>query len=316
MNPRVAATGTELVLLLPERRRFGAGALSPTAARRLGQGDRLADGAAGEGPQLERHFRLTPTGRWPMAAITRQAEVGDAGDSAWLRADPVFLRADLGGARLMAWGNLGLTSAEAEACARALQPLFGDAGFEFSAPSPERWYLRLPRATPLPMFAAPEHGLGDDVFKHLPDGVEGRRWRALLNEAQVVLHNLPVNAARAAAGRTPTNSLWFWGGGALPDAVATDVCAVRDGDVDLRGLAVLAGIAGDDRESTSGNLLVDLRRVRDWRAIERDYLDPVPADAWAGRTSLRLDFADGAAWRLRSRQRWRLWRRPRAALGA
>src|SRR3546814_7983843 len=44
------------------------------------------------------------------------------------------------------------------------------------------------------------------------DDANARRWRSLLSEAQVVLHNHPWNARREQSGLPPVNSLWFWGG--------------------------------------------------------------------------------------------------------
>src|SRR3546814_15930088 len=69
-----------------------------------------------------------------------------------------------------------------------------------------------------------------------------RRWRSLLNEAQIILHNHPWNARRAAAGKPPVNSLWFWGGGMLPDSVATHQGQVASDDVLLQALASNAGM--------------------------------------------------------------------------
>src|SRR3546814_17686782 len=74
-------------------------------------------------------------------------------------------------------------------------------------------------------------------------GSEGRRWRVLLGEAQVVLHNHPRNARRAEQGRPPVNSLWFWGGGVLPDAVGSAHAAFHSGDEFALALAAAAGIA-------------------------------------------------------------------------
>ena len=54
-------------------------------------------------------------------------------------------------------------------------------------------------------------------------GEGAERWRALLNESQIVLHNHPINAVREARGAVAVNSLWFWGAGTLPDSVR---CAV------------------------------------------------------------------------------------------
>src|SRR3546814_5746969 len=86
----------------------------------------------------------------------------------------------------------------------ALRPLFGDAGFPIDAPHPSRWYLRLPPGAKLPAFAAPDDALGADLFDHLAEGSEGRRWRVLLGEAQVVLHNHPRNAGQSGRAHVGT----------------------------------------------------------------------------------------------------------------
>ena len=300
----VVEAALAVVLLLPERRRFAGQPLSPALARVLARGDRNPDVEPGETAQLARWFDLLPSG-WSLAAITRQRDAGDAAGQAWLRADPAFVRPDMTGARVMAIGELGLSRAEADALLAELRPLFGDAGFALSAPDPARWYLALPAGATLPAFSPPETVLGDDLFLHLPEGPEGRRWRALLNEAQVLLHHHPVNAARIAAGRVPANSLCFWGAGRLPDRVRGKVAKVASDDATLASLAALA------TETAGEGTLLDLRAVRDWMPVETRVLESL---ASAGGGTVQLDFADGAAWTLRAGQRWRLWRRPLAAL--
>src|SRR3546814_12818923 len=124
----------------------------------------------------------------------------------------------------------------------ALRPLFGDAGFPIDAPHPSRWYLRLPHGAKLPAFAEPDDALGADLFDHLAEGSEGRRWRVLLGEAQVVLHNHPRTARRAEQGRPPVNSLRFWGGGVPPDAVGSAPSAFHSCDAPALALAAPAGL--------------------------------------------------------------------------
>ncbi|MDY0020930.1 phosphoglycerate mutase [Arenimonas caeni] len=301
-----APAGPAIALLLPERRRFAGQAPSPAVARLLGRADALPPAQAGERAQLQRWFELLPRG-WPVAAITRQHDAGDAGLHAWLRADPAYVRPDMTGARVLAIGELGLTPAEAEALVQPLRPLFGDAGFPISAPVPSRWYLALPVDARLPDFAPPEAVLGDDLFLHLPDGPEGRRWRALLNEAQVLLHNHPVNQTRVAAGKPPVNSLCFWGAGRLPDHVRARLRTVATDEPTLAALARLA----QANPGTGEGRLLDLRHLREWSAVEPRLVEAL---AQAGEAGLMLDFADGAGWWLRAGQRWRFWRRPLAAL--
>lgn len=224
-------------LLLPAAARFGKQGLNDISARTLGRADRITHDSEGRRAQLLRYFTLVPT-HWPIAALTRQADAGDAALSAWLRVDPAYVQPDINGARLLACGDmLQLTEADSAALLPVLKPLFGDLGFPIDAPTPSRWYLRVPRESKLPGFTDPENALGDDLFEHLAEGTDGRRWRALLSEAQVLLHNHPWNAQRTAQGKLPVNSLWFWGGGVLPDAVNAAHGAVYSNDETIRALA-------------------------------------------------------------------------------
>ena len=319
--PAPAAT-----FLLPARSRLGGVPLPPAVARALGRADRLAAADAGEAAQLQRHFDLLPRG-WPVAALTRVLDGGDAPDSAWLRADPAYVRPDINGARLLGTGAaLALDRADVDAFLPALRPLFGDAGFMLDAPDPHRWYLRLPRAARLPLFASPAEALGAELIDQLPGAgddasPEARRWRALLSEAQVLLHNHPRNAVRVAEGRVPVNSLWFWGAGVAPDHVATRVDAVASDDVLLRALATRAGVAAHGMPplfaAPDGDALFDLRALRDPAAWVGGWLAPaVEALARGALAALRLDCEDGTRLALSRGQRWRFWRRPLATLDA
>ena len=298
----MTASDDSLVVLLPERRRLAAAALDRDLTLRFGRADRLADATPGETAQLQRHFNLVPAG-WPMAALTRQLESGDADTDLWLRADPAFVRAEMGGARLMACGDLGFAPGEADDLLAPLRPLFGEAGMPISAGAEGRWYLRLARATPIPGFAPPAEALGADVLPFLPVGRDFAKWRALFNEAQVLLHNHPRNAARIAAGQPVVNSLWFWGGGVLPDRVDAPFAAVLGEDFELRALAHRAGVA--DLAADAGSILADHRRDRDWMRVQA-----LAGDAGARFARIEFDFADGVRYAWRRAHRWRLWRGP------
>lgn len=301
-------------LLLPAAERFGAQRLGDAAAAALGRADRLPAGEPGRRAQLLRHFEPAPK-RWPIAALTRQADAGDAAGSAWLRADPVHIRPDINGARLLAYGDaLGVDEPDREALLPALRPLFGDAGFPIDAPAPARWYLRLPREAKLPDFADPAQALGEDVFEHLAAGADGRRWRALLSEAQVVLHNHPWNARRAERGRAPINSLWFWGGGVLPDRVASAHSWLHSDDESASALARAACAAGPLPQrwaDIDGDAAFDLDGERDLARLQQAWLLPALDALATGRIdALDIDLADGRALRFGRGQRWRFWRKP------
>ncbi len=303
-----------LTLLLPDTAKFAGIALPATLAKALGKSD-SATRDAGRQAQLARQFQLLPN-RWTEAALTRVADTdeADARLSGWLRADPAYIRPDLNGARLLGIGDaLGIGQADVDALLPTLRPLFGDAGFTLDAPTPSRWYLRLPREAKLPAFASPDDALGDDVFEHIVDGPEARRWRVLASEAQVTLHNHPRNAQRIAAGKVPINSLWFWGGGLLPDSIASGFPTVFSDDVLLHGIARIGKLAAMPMNAATPDIadaLVDLRAVRDPRAVVESWLAPVAASV-STREAV-FDFADGQVFTLRANQRWRFWRKPLA----
>jgi hypothetical protein len=303
-------------LLLPLRSRFAGQALPGALARALAQADRET-GEAGEPAQLRRHFQLIPD-HWPVAALTRQRDAGDAAQASWLRVDPAHVAPDMGSARMLSHGEgLGLTAEDVAQLLPALRPLFGDAGFALDAPHPSRWYLRLPRESRLPAFASADEVLGEDLFAHLPEGDLGRRWRALLTEAQVILHNHPWNAVRTSLGKRAVNSLWFWGAGALPDFVRTRYRQVKGNDTLLRSLASAAGVSNETDGAEEVDALVDLRHLRDLGMLGQDAVQPL-LDAVRKRELqvLSLDFEDGAIFHLRREQRWRFWRKPLPKLDA
>lgn len=302
--------------LLPAAARFGAQRWQQDIARALGRAD-VDLQAAGRRAQLARHVDL-PEGSWPLAALSREVDVGDASvrGSAWLRADPAWLRPDINGVRLMGHGDtLGMTTADVGALLPDLQAMFAESGLALDAPSPTRWYLRLPADTCFPAFPDPSEALGTDLAEHEDGGVDARRWRALGNEAQILLHNHLWNATRAAAGKPPVNALWFWGGGTLPDA-RTDThsrhASVCSDDATLYALASISASAGplpaawpDVRDAA----LFDLVGMRDLRRLQDDWLRPALAALAAGRiATLVLDDEDGCVRTLRRWHRLRLWR--------
>lgn len=286
-----------LTLLLPELSRVER---TRQLAQWLARGDRLPNARPGRESTLRECFEFIGT-TLPVAALTRSLDAGDASGAQWLRADPAYAMADSVTARLMACGELGLSQEESGELARALRPLFGDAGYPLEALRPQRWYLRCPADARLPAFADPRHVLGDDLMRHLPRGDNERQWRSLFNEAQVILHNHPVNARRVQRGQVPANSLWFWGAGKLPDWVRTRFARVASPDPVVAALAKLAKIPVVDMQAAlakpDADLLLDVAAIPEIEA--------------RGFSGVDLLFASGERVHYRHAHRWRFWRRVR-----
>ena len=305
-----------LTLLLAARRHFAGQTPSALTAKALGRAD-VRELDTGELAQIRRPFRVRPAGPWPSAALIERAsrDEPEVRRHTWLRADPVWLQPDLTTARLMAWGNLGLSMEDANALLQPLKPLFGDAGFILEAREPEAWIVQCPAGTRLPEFPHPLAALGDDAFPHLPEGPEARRWRGLMGEAQVLLHQHPLSVERARRGLPPANSLWFWGAGALPDAVEGPVGAVTTADAELSAYARAAGAAVSDRVDATKPGLIDLRAERRWAVIDDLLALAIAAMRQGAFAAIELDFADGHALRLERAQRWRFWKPAFAGFG-
>lgn len=306
----------DAIFLLPAWSAFGRQSLANDIARALGRADRLSPADAGRREQRERYIQALPK-RWAPAAVSRQCDAGDAAGAIWLRADPAYVRPDINGARLLAYGEaLALTQADADALLQALRPIFGDRGFILDAPTPSRWYLRLSPGGDWPEFSEPDAALGEDMFEHLPQGAAAQQWRGLLNEAQIVLHQHEANTARRERGLPMANALWVWGGGALPDLISVAAARLFSDDHILRDHAQVAGVVQAplperfDAAIAGGSAgLYDLSHVRDLKALQHDWLQPAIAALSERRTAaLLLDALDGTRLRLTRSQRLRFWR--------
>jgi hypothetical protein len=288
-----------LTLLLPELSRVET---TRQLAQWLVRGDRLPKAKPGRDTALRECFEFIGA-TLPVAALARSLDAGDASGAQWLRADPTYAMADAVTARLMACGELGLSQEESDELARALRPLFGDAGFPLEAPRPDRWYLRCPPDARLPAFGDPRDAIGDDLMRHLPRGDNERQWRSLFNEAQVILHNHAVNARRVQRGQVPANSLWFWGAGRLPDWVRTRFTQAASSDPVVVALARLAKIPTIDASVALANAEGDANTL-----IDAAVVPEIDARRFA---HIGLMFASGERYRYRHSHRWRFWRRVR-----
>lgn len=277
--------------------------------RLLVQADRLADDGRSRLECLAQAFHADAT-TLPAAALLREHLVGDAGEATWLNADPAWVQPDMTGVRLLACGSMPLDMDEAQAFVQALQPAFAEAGLRLEIGAPNHWQARLAPGAHLPDFATPAQALGEDLYRHLPQGAAGRPWRVLLNEAQVLLHQHPLNAARQSRGLPPVNSVWLWGAGRLPASLQSMLAGVASGDALLLALASRAGIPSRARTQDAvaaapAGWLVDLQ---DMPVPELDGAWCTAVRTLAQRQPLHVAFASGERWSWRPLHRWRFWR--------
>ncbi|MFQ5934825.1 MAG: hypothetical protein ACE5LB_00260 [Acidiferrobacterales bacterium] len=220
----------------------------------------------------------------PVAAVTRVLDLGIVDKGWWLRADPVHLQADQARLILADGAMLDVTQEEADRLVAEMMDVYADEGWVLKAARPDRWYLKPPhipniQTTPLPTV------VGRDVHDYLPQGKDSRAWHTILNEIQILLHTAGVNTEREQRGQLPINSVWFWGGGQLPDLKQVRWSKVWSGEPLSLALARLSDTASADvptnaeawleSTDTPGEYLLVLDNIR--TAVQ--YGD---VDAWQG----------------------------------
>jgi hypothetical protein len=176
-----------------------------------------------------------------VAPLTWLADSGERAAGFIMRADPIHLRADQACLRLFDSTTFSLQAQEAGDLVAAFNAHYRQQGWRLHAPLPQRWYLTLNEAPEITT-VAPGRLAGRDIRDALPHGRAGATWRAFLNEVQMLFHEHPVNRAREERGEPVINSIWPWGGGCLPDQVATGVTRAFADQPLLQGLARLAEI--------------------------------------------------------------------------
>jgi len=213
----------------------------------------------------------------PVAPLSYLADCGEAPTQYLMRADPVHLRADQSRLRLFESHSFFISRDEADALVESINAFNAGRGWRLIAPQPQRWYLSLP-ASPQLQTCTPAQAAGRDIDAFLPQGQAARHWQAVITELQMLLHDHPVNLARAQRGEPAINSLWLWGGGVLPVSLRAQPDVLYADDALALGLARHAGIARGDvptrpeplwAESVGGNRLLVLGTLA-WPAYYDD----------------------------------------------
>ncbi|HXF07288.1 MAG TPA: hypothetical protein VNK45_01975 [Candidatus Acidoferrales bacterium] len=265
----------------------------------------------------------------PWAALSYWGDTGAPPAGPLLRADPLHLQAGTQHHVHFDQARLHLDAEESAALLASLNALLQTDGMALEAPTPGRWYLHLP--------AAPEiatqplsHGLALGASLWAPRGPDATRFKGLLTELQMLLHDHPVNTARERLGQLPVNSLWLWGEGALPADGHAPFDLIVGGDALARGLALASGAAWCvDWPVRETSVPTPARRIlwvmdallrpaqwgdwEAWLAALRDLEDALATALKTHLASADLDFRPlaGYAYRAAPGNRWRIWRRAR-----
>jgi hypothetical protein len=161
---------------------------------------------------LARALGWPTDGALPWAARAARNDGISVGDQAWGLLTPVHWRVGTDAIHLADPRALTLDDAASRALFEAVRPLFESEGFSLAWGAPLRWYAAHPGFASLET-ASLDRVIGRNVDRWLPAQREARLVRRLQNEAQMLLHTHPINAARESAGALPVNSFWLSGCG-------------------------------------------------------------------------------------------------------
>ena len=256
----------------------------------------------------------------PVASISWLGEGEDPGTYYWLYADPVHLMLQRDYFTLEEPLPLALSRQDANSILTTLNQHFAQDGMKFYLGNTGRWYLRLEAPAEI-ITTTPEAALGLDVGPFLPKGSDASKWNQLLNEMQMLLHTHAINQVRESMGELPANSLWLWGGGALPGHSKTSAKAVFSDHALAKGLARLAQVryfaVPDNMEAM---LLQDdpdvLLVLDDAHEAEQKWFSPLLAALKARQIEqITVHFAvrdQVLSVTVKPADLWKFWRRPQA----
>jgi len=281
---------------------------------------------------LAQQFGLDEAPYGPLRLLG-EGEAQQASNGHWLCADPVHLRFHHERIILADAGAFDLEIDEAQAIATSLNTEFADIG-QFHVATSRRWYLKLNstvdhHAEPISKIAGRRID-GELTDKNGPL----TRW---LNEVQMYLHGHPVNERRQATGKPAVNSLWLWGGGAMPGLEKPVYSTIRSSNPLATGLALASGTGVQPcpgnlaellaQSNKTGNELVVLDSLLPpvlyedgpgWRAaslaLENDWFAPLRAALGRRVEALSIvapTIYGQLTWTLSGQDRWKFWRQPR-----
>jgi hypothetical protein len=191
-------------------------------------------------------FSLKRERDYPAAATSVLVDGLDVGTAYWLRADPVHLVLQRDCFSLAEPAPLPVSDEHTSSIMTSLNQYFNQDGISFVVGKSGAWYLSCDKSTQIETTLA-SVAMGKNVHQFMPQGPDATKWKALLNEVQMLLHGHPANEAREVSGELVVNSVWLSGGGVIPQlqskSVNNGINLVLAKDVFHHGLANWAGVS-------------------------------------------------------------------------
>ncbi len=153
-----------------------------------------------------------PLDDFPAGPCVRAAWGGERPTGTWAAAAPVHLLTALDHLRLAAPVPVPLEPGESADLVKDLNVELAHRGFLLEDVAGRGWLCRCPDDLDC-RAVEPALAVGGNLRELMPSGRDASRVRAWTNEAQMVLHEHPVNVRRSDRGLPAVNSVWLWGFG-------------------------------------------------------------------------------------------------------
>lgn len=153
-------------------------------------------------------------------------------------ASPVLLQSNRDHMAITQADGFLLTDEEGDALTLEFNDYFKDDGIRFEYQTTGRWVCFSDKHHNI-TDQSPQRLVGENIMNYLPAVKEGILWRKVFNEMQMLLHHSVTNKMRISNSKSEINSLWFFGGGVLPNAFQTDYAAVYANKNEILGLSKL-----------------------------------------------------------------------------
>ncbi len=185
------------------------------------------------------------SGRAPLEAASMGVELGP--DDVAFRLNLVWLEAHYGKLYMGDFSAGHIGTDDAAELIRCLQAELGDDQFTFY-PGISYRHLLVWRGGKDKIRCVPPHDISSQSIEDsLPEGEGSGELLDLMNSAQMLFANHPINEARTERGELPANSIWLWGQGKRPHmATYQELYGLQGGVISavdlIRGLGVCAGL--------------------------------------------------------------------------
>lgn len=253
------------------------------------------------------------------APFMRLADNGAPDRGFYFRADPVHLAPDRDRLVMLPLSVMQVQKEETSALVEVFNNLYEREGYTLEALDSTRWYIRVPE--PLRCETHPTSEVsGRPVLDYMPRGEEGLHLRRLMNEIQMLFHGQPVNLARESTGQPSINSLWFWGGGCLPeqpiegpDQVLTDMPLIAGlGQYAGCKCSVWSGTWLTPLSSETQLIAINCSSQRDLAQMERGLAVPMLQALQQGKIAeLLICPGNQRCYMVTRNSQRKFWRRPR-----